>query len=407
MERADLNNIVITCLLIMFLAMAIAYIRYVYNLKYMDETKEQAFKDLNRLMVPVIALSCFFISTYFVALLVQRGNFPYIGIQFLILVAIVFTILNNTVLSPENIRKYIRGKKFTNIGILMALGVGAVVFGFLDNFGLKLGADALDTNFLNLFLGPFSVDTRFKSYDKNIGENIARLNYWSGEKWFSLINQTLRFEKEFRRLKNVNGFDAFLEDLDYFLDKNQGGGALKIPEAILKQGDPMVKDYVRNIKDKFFLIDGSKNMMGNAFSDAVGAILGAALANLLIYMTAYDGIITGDDTVDESWLTKNMNRIMPFVEAVFITIGCLIPVFLNIAMTRSDYNKNNLYSWMALGGISLIVLVVIYFSVKGVRPMSEDEKKRALKKTLIDLEDRLDIKDTELKSTLENLQANL
>ena len=169
----------------------------------------------------------------------------------------------------------------------------------------------------------------------------------------------------------------------------------------------MVKDYVRNIKDKFFLIDGSKNMMGNAFSDAVGAILGAALANLLIYMTAYDGIITGDDTVDESWLTKNMNRIMPFVEAVFITIGCLIPVFLNIAMTRSDYNKNNLYSWMALGGISLIVLAVIYFSVKGVRPMSEDEKKKALKKTLIDLEDRLDIKDTELKSTLENLQANL
>ena len=38
---------------------------------------------------------------------------------------------------------------------------------------------------------------------------------------------------------------------------------------------------------------------------------------------------------------------------------------------------------------------------------SEDEKKKALKKTLIDLEDRLDIKDTELKSTLENLQANL
>lgn len=407
MERVDLNNIVITCLLILFLAMSIAYIRYVYNLKYTDETQEQSFKDLNRLMVPIIALSCFFISTYFVALLVQRGNYPYIGIQFLVMVAIVFTILNNTILSPENIRKYIRGKKFTNIGILMALGVGAVVFGFLDNFGLKLGADALDTNFLNLFLGPFSVDNRFNNYNKNIGKNIARLNYWSGEKWFSLINQTLRFEKELRKLKNVKGFDAFIEDLDYFLDKERGGGALEIPEAILRQGDPMVKAYIRNIKDKFFLIDGSKNMMGNAFSDAVGAILGAALANLLIYMTAYDGIITGDDNVDESWFTKNMNRIMPFVEAIFITIGCLIPVFLNIAMTRSDYNKNNLYSWLALAFIAMVVLVVIYFSVKGVRPMTEAEKRKSLKKTLVDLEDRLDIKDTELISKLEKLQEEL
>ena len=51
-------------MLILFLAMSVAYIRYVYNLKYADETKEEAFKDLNRLMVPIIALSCFFISTY-------------------------------------------------------------------------------------------------------------------------------------------------------------------------------------------------------------------------------------------------------------------------------------------------------------------------------------------------------
>ena len=33
----------------------------------------------------------------------------------------------------------------------MALGVGAIVFGFLDNFGMKLGTGNLDDNFLQMF----------------------------------------------------------------------------------------------------------------------------------------------------------------------------------------------------------------------------------------------------------------
>ena len=71
---------------------------------------------------------------------------------------------------------------------------------------------------------------------------------------------------------------------------------LLIPDSILAQGKEITREYVRNIKDKYDLIDGSKNMMGNTFSDFIGAILGAAIINLFMYTTAYDGFITGDDT---------------------------------------------------------------------------------------------------------------
>ena len=43
------------------------------------------------------------------------------------------------------------------------------------------------------------------------------------------------------------------------------------------------------------VIDGSKAMLGNTFSDFMGAILGAGIINLFIYMTSYDSVYTGDD----------------------------------------------------------------------------------------------------------------
>ena len=55
-----------------------------------------------------------------------------------------------------------------------------------------------------------------------------------------------------------------------------------------------------------------------------------------------DKIYTGDDKIDESFLSRNLNKIAPFMEAFFIAFGCMVPIFLNIAMNRDPHNSNNM-----------------------------------------------------------------
>ena len=43
------------------------------------------------------------------------------------------------------------------------------------------------------------------------------------------------------------------------------------------------KRHARNVKQKYDMIDGSKSMMGNTFSDFIGAVLGAVI-NLFTYI---------------------------------------------------------------------------------------------------------------------------
>ena len=43
---------------------------------------------------------------------------------------------------------------------------------------------------------------------------------------------------------------------------------------------------------------------------------------------------------------RNLNKLGPFMEAFFISLGCLIPIFLNIAITRDSMNNNNRRAWM-------------------------------------------------------------
>ena len=59
-------------------------------------------------------------------------------------------------------------------------GVSAIVFGFLDNFGMKL-EPTLDDTFVQLFLGPFSTHNKFEKHKQYISENLKLLNNWSGE----------------------------------------------------------------------------------------------------------------------------------------------------------------------------------------------------------------------------------
>ena len=385
-------NFVIIIILIVVFTSSIYMIEPVYNGTYANKEEENAYKKLTRFAAPTIAISCFFITTYFVASIIQSGEYQFTGIYFMCFMGLILTILNNTVITESKVKDYIRGKKFTPTGMIMTLGVGAIIFGFLDNFGLKLGTDALDTSFLNIFLSPFSVDTRFVKNKENIGENLTNMNNWVNGKWRSVINQTLRFNKEIGTLESTYPDMKYLmEDINYFINEDSAR-PLNIPADVVRKG--LTAEYVRNIKDKFDMIDGSKAMLGNTFSDSIGAVLGAAIINLFIYMTSYDGIYTGDASVDDSFLVRNLNKYAPFMEAFFIGLGCLIPVFINIAMTRSDYNNNNINSWIVIFIIFAIVILMMYLSVRGIKTMTKDDKRNSLLKTISDMKARLDINET-------------
>ena len=144
-------------------------------------------------------------------------------------------------------------------------------------------------------------------------------------------------------------------------------------------------------------------MLGNTFSDFIGAILGAALINLFIYMTNYDGFTTGDENIDNNFFVRNLNTYMPFLEAFFISLGCLIPVFLNIAMNKYSNKRNNKYSWYVVSIIGIIMLIMMFISSKGVKNMTPDDKKNSIKKNIKNIIYRVNLSD----NTTNKLETNL
>jgi hypothetical protein len=245
-----------------------------------------------------------------------------------------------------------------------------------------LGIEALDDTFLHIFLSPFSKDTRFLDHKDNIKDNLKKINKWSSGNWRSVINQVLRFE-------DIIGKDKRLKDLSNNIKKFNCSKII-VPVDILKDRN-ITNDYVDNLKDKYDIIDGSKAMLGNTFSDFIGAILGSGLINLFIYSTGYDGTITGDDDIDNSFLIKHLNSYMPFLEAIFIAIGCLVPVFLNIAMNRKSNKINNFYSWLVVGIVGIIIIAMMYLSSNGLKKMTIEEKQKSIKKSLESIKERVDL----------------
>jgi len=355
-------------------------------------------------------MGAFFVACCIISKVIINGNNPLLdtprdqfsGIIFMFLIACILTVLNLTVLKDMKLIDYIKGKKFSVVGVIMTLGVGSIVFGFLDNFGMKLGTDALDDSFLQLFLSPFSVDSRFTDHREVIKDNLKYMNLWSNSKWTSVINQVLRFKDEISEAskKNNNSMKDLVIDIEKFMD--EGALPLIIPKEIKEMTSKTTGTdaFIKNIKEKYNIIDGSKSMLANTFSDFIGAILGAGIINLFIYMTSYDSVYTGDDSVDNNWLLTNLSKYLPFIEAFFIVIGCLIPVFINIAMTRSKYNNTNRNSWIVVGVITLLIVVIMYYSAFGIKDMTLKDKKNSIKKTMNDLKDRLDITNKKDDKTL-------
>lgn len=352
------------------------------KVSHSEETRKKEL-NINKFLIPTIALSSFFGGCYFISLVVDNGGFQYSGILYMVIIGIILTIANQTVLNKKRLDNYIKGKKFTVVGLFMALGVSAIVFGFLDNFGLKLGVEALDNTFLSFFLSPFSTHKEFQSKDHKriIKQNLQIMNQWTTSNWRKIMNQCLRFRKQ------IGGMSQF-KDLNNAINSS-GCEPLIVPEDI--KNTSKTKEWIDNIKDKFDTIDNSKAMLGNTFSDFIGAILGAAIINLFVYMTNYDGVYTGDESTDNSFFVKNLSSYAPFMEAFFIALGCLVPVFLNIAMVRKGKDINNKRAWIVVGVIGLVIVVMMAISAFGVKNMTTQNKRNSLKKSLKDLKDRLDI----------------
>ena len=358
--------------------------------------------NIMRFILPTISIVSFFIGCYIVSLLIKDGESigrdKYSGIIYMFVIGILLLIMNSSILSQDSITQYIKGKKFSILGMFMALGVGSVIFGFLDNFGMKLGTDALDDTFLHAFLGPFSKDERFKQYRNNIKKNLKIMNVWVNGDWRKVINHVLRFEKEISK-------NPVLKDLSNAI-KGFDGVRLNIPPLILKD-TALTNDYVDNLRSQYDTIDGSKAMLGNTFSDFIGALLGAGIINLFIYMTGYDGSFTGDENIDSSKFIKYLSVYAPVMEGVFIAIGCLVPVFLNIAMSRSGVNKNVRKAWTVVFIILILVILMMYLSVNGLKSMSTKDKKNSIKKTLKSTLERIDLKqnNNEEKKTFDKVNT--
>jgi len=93
-----------------------------------------------------------------------------------------------------------------------------------------------------------------------------------------------------------------------------------------------------------------------------------------------------------------------------MAIGCLLPIFINIGMTRSNTNNNKKYAWLIVGIVTLIIVGLMYISVKGVKNLNHNEKVNSMKKTIKDLQDRLDINDeneNELNQKIDNFVGSL
>lgn len=380
MNSRKINFIIIGVLTLSFIAS-------LYNIKNVTKENDNDKKrDLGRFILPTIAMITFFVSCYFISLIISEGESTgrdkYAGILFMGFVGVILTFANFSVLAKDKLDQYVKGKKFSVIGLFMALGVSAIVFGFLDNFGMKLGTEALDDTFLQVFLSPFSTDKRFVDYKDNIQENLKIINEWTSGDWRKLLNQVLRFEDDIAKIDKFKAISNAIKGLN--------SRKLQIPDSILKSKE-MTNDYVDNLRDKYDIIDGSKAMLGNTFSDFIGAILGAALINLFIYMTNYDGFTTGDDNIDENFFVKHLSYYAPFMEAIFIALGCLVPVFLNIAMNRRSNKKNNMYSWLIVGIIGLVMIIMMYLSSKGVTKMTYNDKKLSVKKNVEAVKERIDL----------------
>ena len=229
------------------------------------------------------------------------------------------------------------------------------------------------------------------------------MNKWASNDWAKVINHTLRFKDEISKNKKMKDLMNAINSFDCT--------KLDIPNDILKSAS-LTNDYVDNIRSQYVVIDGSKSMMGNTFSNFCAALLAAGILNLFMYLTAFDEGFTGDESIDDNFFVKNRNVIAPVIEAIGIVIGCLVPIFLNIAMKRNNFNNNTRYAWVIILMVAIFMGIMMYLGSNTIQVMTNDDKRNGLKKTLNELRERYDINsrnktDADLDEKVKQFISNL
>lgn len=352
-------------------------------------------------IIPFTTIFSFFVGCYAVSNIINQDNKheKYYGIYYLIFIAIIFLYVNINFLNKEKMTDYIKGKKYSSFGSILSIGIGALLFGFLDNFGMKLGIEALDDMFILLFLGPFSITNQYKQHQKNIYKNIGIINEWSNKDWRRMVNQCMRYESEIINNKKLSGLANAIQKF--------GSKKLDIPESILKDTQS-TNEYVDNIRRKYDIIHDSKAMLGNTFSNVIAALLGGAILNIFIYLTIYDDTNTGDKSINKNYFVRNRENFMPLIEMVFIFIGCIIPIFLHIAMEKSEYVS--IRSWYVIIFVAILMISMMYISYRNIEPMTYEDKINSIVSNLRFSMKRSDLstsKEKEIYEKCENFISTL
>lgn len=348
--------------------------------------------------LPTIIIFSFFSGCYFSSLIVENEVNKidkYCGILYLLLVGFILLLSNFFIFTKERLLKLAAGTKFSKVGLIMVMGIGATIFGFIDNFGMRLGTEALDNLFVQSFLNPLSTHFEFGKYKENIKENFGTINTWTEHDWRQVMNHVLRFEKEISKNKNMKDLSDAL--------KKYHCKPLNIPKTILEDKDKTNR-YVDNLRTKYDIINGSKAMLGNSFSNFCAGLLGAGVAGMFTVLTSFDEVTIGDKNLEENF-HEIAEKFKPLIEASFILIGCLIPIILNIAMKRSDTDHNNTFAWSIIFVILLVILVTMYASYKLTSKMTFSNKKNGIIKTLTNLKLRYYINsnvDKKLNNEIDN-----
>lgn len=363
------------------------------EIETLEEKNEKG--NFKSFILSAVILISFFGGCYFTALIVENHESlfdKYCGIIYLLIIGLILLITNFTVFDKEKIIEYISGKKFSKIGVIMFIGIGAIIFGFIDNFGMRLGTEALDDVFVQAFLSPLSQHNKFYKYKDNIEENFKIINKWTEHNWRKVMNHVLRFKDEISKNKKMQDLTNVIKSYDC--------NPLVIPKTILKDREE-TNEYVDNLRNKYDIIHGSKGMLGNTFSNFCAGLLGAGIIGLFTYLTAYDDVEIGDNKLQKDY-SDIVEKFSPVLEAIFITIGCLIPVFLNIAMKNSTTDNNNFISWIIISIVLFVIIIMMYFSYKKIGIMTTENKKNGIINTLNTLKKRYNINEIGLKDEVDN-----
>ena len=374
-----------------------------FSLQFIEKYSEEnniLVKNRN-FIIPFTTIFSFFVGCYAISNIINQDNKheKYYGIYYLIFIAIVFLYVNINFLNKEKMTDYIKGKKYSSFGSILSIGIGALLFGFLDNFGMKLGIEALDDMFILLFLGPFSITNQYKQHQKNIYKNIGIINEWANKDWRRMINQCMRYESEIINNKKLSGLANAIQKF--------GSKKLDIPESILKDTQS-TNEYVDNIRRKYDIIHDSKAMLGNTFSNVIAALLGGAILNIFVYLTIYDDTNTGDKSINKNYFVRNRENFMPLIEMVFIFIGCIIPIFLHIAMEKSEYVS--IRSWYVIIFVAILMISMMYISYRNVESMTYEDKINSIVSNLRFSMKRSDLstpKEKEIYEKCENFISTL